>query len=73
MKNRISAAQLKGIFPALATPVTADGRIDAQAVQALLQHLQGSGISGTVPLGGTGEYGAVSRAERARISPTPPR
>ena len=67
MKNRISAAQLKGIFPALATPVTADGRIDAQAVQALLQHLQGSGISGTVPLGGTGEYGAVSRAERARM------
>ena len=67
MTTRITSEQLRGIFPALATPVTADGQIDTQAVRALLDHLQGSGISGTVPLGGTGEYGALSRNERARM------
>lgn len=67
MTQRISSQVLKGIFPALATPVTADGQIDAGALKALLSHLKGSGISGTVPLGGTGEYGAVSRSERARM------
>ena len=49
MTTRITSEQLRGIFPALATPVTADGQIDTQAVRALLDHLQGSGISGTVP------------------------
>ena len=70
MTTRITSEQLRGIFPALATPVTADGQIDTQAVRALLAHLQGSGISGTVPLGGTGEYGALSRNERARMVAT---
>lgn len=67
MTQRITSQTLKGIFPALATPVTADGRIDAAALKALLAHLAGSGIKGTVPLGGTGEYGAVSRSERTRM------
>lgn len=67
MKTRISSKDLQGIFPALATPVTAEGQIDAAALKALLAHLKGSGISGAVPLGGTGEYGAVSRTERARM------
>ena len=70
MTNRMTSEQLRGIFPALATPVTAEGQIDTQAVRALLAHLAGSGISGTVPLGGTGEYGALSRTERARMVAT---
>jgi len=67
MTQRITSQALKGIFPALATPVTADGRIDAAALKALLAHLADSGVKGTVPLGGTGEYGAVSRSERTRM------
>ncbi|TXG86491.1 MAG: 4-hydroxy-tetrahydrodipicolinate synthase [Thermomicrobiales bacterium] len=67
MTLRISSHALKGIFPALATPVTVDGAVDAIALRALLDHLKDSGISGAVPLGGTGEYGAASRAERARM------
>ncbi len=70
MTTRITSQHLKGIFPALATPVTADGQIDTQGVCALLKHLHGSGISGTVPLGGTGEYGALSRAERSKMVAT---
>ncbi|MFT4194619.1 4-hydroxy-tetrahydrodipicolinate synthase [Ottowia sp.] len=67
MNSRISSQTLKGIFPALATPVTADGQVDAGAVKALMAHLKGSGIRGAVPLGGTGEYGAASRSERSRM------
>ncbi len=50
MTTRITSEQLRGIFPALATPVTADGQIDTQAVRALLDHLQAQ--RGVYPLPG---------------------
>lgn len=64
----INADTLKGIFPALPTPVHADDRVDTAAAQALTRQLIANGVAGVVPLGGTGEYGALSRAERVRMA-----
>lgn len=64
----LRSAQLKGILPAIPTPVHADDTIHMDAARALLRYLLGQGIDGVVPLGGTGEYGALSRAERVRMA-----
>ena len=67
MTTRLTAADLRGIFPAIPTPVRADDSIHAEATRALLRHLLPQGISGIVPIGGTGEYGALPFAERVRM------
>ena len=64
----LTANQLHGILPAVPTPVKADDSVDAAAVAALFAWLLKQGIDGVVPLGGTGEYGALSRAERNRMA-----
>jgi 4-hydroxy-tetrahydrodipicolinate synthase len=62
----LTANQLRGIIPALPTPVRGD-IVDAGAVSALFDWLLKQGIDGVLPLGGTGEYGALARAERIRM------
>jgi 4-hydroxy-tetrahydrodipicolinate synthase len=64
----LTASQLRGILPALPTPVKEDDTIDAVAVSALVSWLLQQGVDGIVPLGGTGEYGALSRKERVRMA-----
>jgi 4-hydroxy-tetrahydrodipicolinate synthase len=64
----LTASQLRGILPALPTPVTEDDSVDAAAVSALVSWLLKQGMGGIVPLGGTGEYGALSRSERIRMA-----
>lgn len=64
----LNSSQLSGILPAIPTPVGDGDRIDAGAVKALLQRLLAQGIDGVLPLGGTGEYGALSRVERNRMA-----
>jgi 4-hydroxy-tetrahydrodipicolinate synthase len=64
----LTATRLRGLFPAIPTPVKADDTIDADAVSALFAWLLKQGIDGVVPLGGTGEYGALSRSERIRMA-----
>ena len=68
MTTKLTAAQLRGIFPAIPTPVQADDTIDTTATRALLRYLLPQGIAGIVPIGGTGEYGALPRAERVRMT-----
>ncbi|WP_300730377.1 4-hydroxy-tetrahydrodipicolinate synthase [Pseudomonas sp.] len=63
----LNSEHLKGIFPAITTPVQSDDTIDVNATQALFTWLTGQGVDGVVPLGGTGEYGALSRHERVRF------
>ncbi|MBP2232419.1 4-hydroxy-tetrahydrodipicolinate synthase [Azospirillum agricola] len=64
----LDATKLRGILPATPTPVTADGTIDVAASKALFSWLTAQGVDGTVPLGGTGEYGALARKERIRFA-----
>ncbi len=58
---------LRGVFAALVTPIAADEEIDfpklAEAADRLIRH----GVHGLVPLGSTGEYYALSAAERERV------
>ena len=67
MTTRLDAAQLRGIFPALPTPVRADDSVDADAARKLMRHVLPSGIGGVVPIGGTGEYGSLPGRERVRM------
>jgi 4-hydroxy-tetrahydrodipicolinate synthase len=64
----LSAQHLRGVFPAIPTPVHADDTIDVNATRTLMRYLLKQGIDGVVPLGGTGEYGALPRAERIRMA-----
>jgi len=66
----LTAKQIHGVFPAIPTPVRADDTIDIQATQTLLDYLLEAGVNGIVPLGGTGEYGALARAQRIRMAET---
>ena len=64
----LNATKIRGILPATPTPVTADGSIDVAASKALFSWLFRQGIDGLVPLGGTGEYGALAKDQRIRFA-----
>lgn len=64
----LTTNRLTGILPAIPTPVRADDTVDEHAIRALFGWLLKQGIDGVVPLGGTGEYGALARAERIRTA-----
>lgn len=67
MTSKLTSAGLRGIFPAIPTPVTDADRIDERAVRAQMALILRGGADGVVPLGGTGEYGALPAAERVRM------
>lgn len=58
---------LTGLFTAIVTPFTAEDTVDLDALRALVRRQIAAGASGIVPIGGTGEYPALSRAERAAV------
>jgi 4-hydroxy-tetrahydrodipicolinate synthase len=66
----LTQASLKGVFPALVTPFDSSGALDLRALRRLVNRLLDSGVHGLVPIGGTGEYTALSRAERRLIVET---
>lgn len=66
----LTAQNLKGIIPAIPTPVHSDDTINVDSTRNLLQYLMKQGVQGVLPLGGTGEYGALSRKERVRMIET---
>lgn len=63
----MSVPQLHGILPPFPTPVTADGRVDEKALRKMLHMLIEAGVHGLVPIGGTGEYTALSPQDRERV------
>jgi len=56
--------QLKGVFPAMATPLTSDEKIDKPSLRKLVHYLIDGGIHGIVVLGSTGEFPAMSESMR---------
>ncbi len=62
----MTAAAFVGIYPAFPTPTTEAGDVDERALRTLLRFLIGSGVAGLVPVGGTGEFTALSPAARMR-------
>lgn len=59
--------KLSGVMPALITPFDANGKIDFKAFERHLTGLRAAGVTGWVPMGSTGEYSALSNAERDQV------
>lgn len=63
----LDSDRISGVLPALVTPFDSSARIDFRALRQLVKRLLGSGVHGLVPIGGTGEYAALSQAERIQV------
>ena len=62
--------QLKGVFPAMATPLTPEEKIDQASLKKLVHYLIDGGIHGIVALGSTGEFPAMSDSMRQQVMET---
>ena len=62
--------QLKGVFPAMATPLTPDEQIDQAALKKLVHYLLDGGVHGIVALGSTGEFPAMNESMRQHVMET---
>jgi len=60
-------ASLRGVLPALVTPLTEEGGVDEPAVERLIEHVLAGGVSGLLPLGSTGETASLDEAARRRM------
>lgn len=63
-------SKLSGILTALVTPFDADGRIDTQVLRQLVDRSIDGGVDGVVACGSTGEFAAMSGAERRLVVET---
>ena len=61
---------LRGIYPALPTPMAADGRIDLAALKALTDFVIGQGVDGLYVGGSTAESFLLTEDERRSIAET---
>ena len=57
-------ASLKGVLPALVTPLTSSGSVDEPAVDRLIEHVISAGVTGVLPLGSTGETASLDEPSR---------
>ena len=64
------STQLSGVLTALATPFTPDGQIDESALRRLVGRSIDGGVDGVVACGSTGEFAAMSGAERRFVVET---
>jgi 4-hydroxy-tetrahydrodipicolinate synthase len=61
---------LHGVLTALATPFAPDGQIDTGALRRLVDRSIDGGVHGVVACGSTGEFAALSSAERCHVVET---
>jgi len=65
------AAELRGIYTAMVTPMTADEEVDLPTLKTFVDYLiEEGGVHGLIPLGSTGEYYALSAEERRTVLQT---
>ena len=62
--------QLSGILTALVTPFDEDGRIDTENLRRIVDRSINGGVDGVVACGSTGEFAAMSGAERRLVVET---
>ena len=60
-------AAFRGVFPYLVSPIDAAGDVKAEVLARLCDDLVASGVHGLTPLGSTGEFAYLSRAQRRRV------
>lgn len=66
----MTAENLHGVIPYIATPLTADGAVDRAMLAQLCEHLIASGVHGLSPLGSTGEFAYLTFAQREAVVET---
>ena len=59
-----------GVFPAMTTPFTADGRIDHETLADDARRLEAAGVAGLVPAGSTGESATLTHDEHIEVVET---
>lgn len=64
------STRLSGVLTALATPFTPDGQIDESTLRRLVDRSIDGGVDGVVACGSTGEFAAMSGAERRFVVET---
>ena len=64
------SSPLRGVLTALATPFAPDGQIDTSALRRLVDRSIDGGVHGVVACGSTGEFAAMSGAERRLVVET---
>lgn len=63
----MSDLMFRGLIPAFPTPLKPDGTVDETGLERIVAYQIDRGVSGLVPLGGTGEATALTAAQRARV------
>lgn len=58
---------LQGMFPAIPTPLTEDGHLDVAKLETLIEANLAGGAKGLAPVGGTGEFTALSFDVRLEV------
>jgi 4-hydroxy-tetrahydrodipicolinate synthase len=58
---------LQGVFPYLPSPIGEDGRVLANVLHRLVDHLIEAGVHGLTPLGSTGEFAYLSADQRFAV------
>jgi len=62
--------EFTGVFPAMTTPFTPDGRIDHETLAADARRLEAAGVAGLVPAGSTGESATLTHDEHIEVVET---
>lgn len=63
-------ADFHGVFPYLVSPLSADGQIKTDVLGRLCDDLIKAGVHGLTPLGSTGEFAYLDRAQRTKVVET---
>jgi 4-hydroxy-tetrahydrodipicolinate synthase len=59
--------EFRGVFPYLVSPIDQHGRVKDAVLARLVDDLIGAGVHGLTPLGSTGEFAYLNRAQRHRV------
>lgn len=66
----MTSRDLHGVYPYLVSPIGPDGRVMRDVLARLVEHLIGAGVHGLTPLGSTGEFAYLDRAQKIEIVAT---
>jgi 2-dehydro-3-deoxy-D-pentonate aldolase len=62
--------ELRGVLPALATPLTREGAVDEPGMRRLVEHVLAGGVHGLLALGSTGEVASLDEPARRKVLAT---
>lgn len=58
---------IKGIIPAMVTPLTDEGEVNEEALRELTEHLIEGGVHGLFPIGSTGEFYGLDIEQKKKV------